>query len=352
MTERIWQLEKIIEKEEWSMNKKVKILVVGSFVMDTISSTEIFPESGQTVLGYQYTTAPGGKGANQAMEAALLGAEVTMVGKVGTDAFGDRMIESLQSAGVNTDFVGRQPDVSSGIGNVMLTTKNGVLQNNRIIVIPGANMKITPEDVAFLKEAVGEYDMVMLQLEIPMEINELVAKYAYDKGVPVMLNPAPIAPLSEDFMSHITYLSPNETEAAALLNCFIREEGQEMTEEAIEGIKEAMRKKNLQKLLLTLGDAGAMTIDGENVVFKPAVPNIKAVDPTAAGDSFVAAFCVAKGSGLNDGDAMVFANMIAAVTVSKMGAQPSLSSLKVAKEFHKAAGRDVSIIEKVEELQK
>ena len=334
------------------MSKKVKILVVGSFVMDTISSTEVFPESGQTVLGYQYTTAPGGKGANQAMEAALLGADVTMVGKVGTDAFGDRMIESLQSAGVHTEHVGRLSDVSSGIGNVMITTKNGVLQNNRIIVIPGANMRITPEDVAFLKDNIDEYDMVMLQLEIPMEINELVAEYAHAKGVPVMLNPAPIAPLSEELMSHITYLSPNETEAAVLLNCFIREEGQAMTEEAVNGIKEAMKKKNLQKLLLTLGDAGAMTVEDQNVVFKPSVPNIKAVDPTAAGDSFVAAFCVAKGYGLDDGEAMAFANMIAAVTVSRMGAQPSLSSLEVAKEFHKAAGRDVSIIEKVEELQK
>ena len=333
------------------MKKQVKILVVGSFVMDTISSTEVFPESGQTVLGYSYMTAPGGKGANQAMEASLLGADVTMVGRVGADAFGDRLIETLKGAGVHTEHVMRDPEVSSGIGNVIVTTENGVLKNNRIIVIPGANMRITAEDVAFLKDSIQEYDMVMLQLEIPMEINQLVAQYAYEKGVPVMLNPAPIAPIPDDLMKHITYLSPNETEASVLLECFIREEGKAATKEAIAGIKAAMKEKGLKRLLLTLGDAGAMSIDEEADTFKPAVPDVKAVDPTAAGDSFVGAFCVAKGLGLGDGEAMEFANMIAAVTVSRMGAMPSLSTLESAKKFHLEAGRDVSVIERVVKLE-
>lgn len=330
------------------MGRRPKILVVGSFVMDMISQTEIFPSAGQTVLGYSFANAPGGKGANQAMEAALLGGDVTMVGKVGNDAFGDALIRSQMDAGINVEHVLRAPEgVASAVGNIILTTENGVAKNNRIIVIPGANMTITPEDVAFLKEGIAEYDMVILQLEIPMEINQLVAAYAYDKKVPVMLNPAPIAPIPEDLMQHITYLSPNETETAGLLECFVRNEGEEVTDEAVAGIKASMKKKGLNKLLMTLGDAGSMVIEDEEVTFRPAVKGIKAIDPTAAGDSFVGAFCIAKCAGLSEGDAMSFANMIAAVTVSGMGAQPSLPTLEKAIAFHKAAGRDTTVLEKV-----
>ena len=325
------------------MNRKPSILVVGSFVMDTISSTEVFPEPGQTVIGYSYTTAPGGKGANQAMEAALLGADVTMVGKVGQDSFGDRLIESLEQAGVDVRHVMRTDDgTSSGIGNVMITTKDGRALSNRIIVIPGL----------FLEDEINQYDMVLLQFEIPMEINCMVASYACKKGVPVMLNPAPIAPIPEELMHNITYLSPNETETAGLLGCFVRNEGEPVTDEAVEGIKTAMKKKGLKKLLVTLGDAGAMIIDDGCVTARPSVKGVKAVDPTAAGDSFVGAFCTAKAAGLEDGEAMEFSNMIAARTVSFMGAQPSLSTLDQAIAFHLEEGRDTAILEKVKEILK
>ena len=330
------------------MSKVPKILVVGSFVMDLISSTKSFPESGQTVLGYQFTTAPGGKGANQAMEAALLGADVTMIGKVGNDVFGDRLITSLKDAGVNVDHVLRDENgISSAVGNIILTTTdNGTALNNRIIVIPGANMEITQRDVFFLKDTIDQYDMVILQLEIPMEINQLVAQYAHDKEVPVMLNPAPIAPIPKELMDNITYLSPNETEAERLLGCFIRKDGEEITDEAISGIMSAMSQKGIRKILLTLGNAGAIVIENGNVMASPAVKGIEAIDPTAAGDSFVAAFCTSLCSGLNEQEALEFANMIAAVTVSGMGAQPSLPTLQKAFEFHKNAGRDISILEK------
>jgi len=321
--------------------------------MDTISSTEIFPEPGQTVIGSSYSIAPGGKGANQAMEAALLGADVTMVGKVGCDSFGDRLIESLKRAGVDVSHISRTDDgTSSGIGNVMITTKNGEALSNRIIVIPGANHKIKAEDVGFLEKEIDRYDIVLLQFEIPMEINCLIASYAAGKGVPVMLNPAPIAPIPEELMHNITYLSPNETETAGLLGCFVRNEGEPVTAEAVEGIKAAMKEKGLEKLLMTLGDAGAMIIEDGRAEIKPSVKGIKAVDPTAAGDSFVGAFCTAKAAGLEDGEAMEFSNMIAARTVSFMGAQPSLSTLGQAIDFHKEAGRDTAILEKVKEILK
>lgn len=332
------------------MTKKPKILVVGSFVMDTITSTEIFPQSGQTVLGYQYTTAPGGKGANQAMGAALLGADVTMVGKVGRDTFGDKMIESQKSAGVNVSHVLRAEEgVSSGIGNVMITTKDGVALNNRIIVIPGANMQIKKEEVAFLEDMISSFDMVILQFEIPMEINEQVARYAHRAKVPVMVNPAPIAPIPRGLMECASYLSPNETEAAGLLGCVVREEGGQVTEKAVADIRTAMAEKGLERLLITLGDEGAMSIGQEDMTHRPCVQGIKVVDPTAAGDSFVAAFCTARCIGMEDSEAMDFANMIAAVTVSGMGAQPSLPTLEKAIAFHEAEGRDVSVLKKAKE---
>ena len=187
------------------MSRKPKILVVGSFVMDLIVKTGHFPNAGETVLGLDYQTAPGGKGANQAVQAARLGAQVTMAGRVGDDDFGRRLIASCREAGVNTEFVSVDSTTYSAIGNVQLEVQNGTTRN-RIIVVSGANMATRPEDVAFLKDSIAEYDMVMLQLEIPMQINELVAAYAYEKNVPVMLNSAPSAPLSDELLSYLTYI--------------------------------------------------------------------------------------------------------------------------------------------------
>ena len=339
-------------RKERFLTMRPRILVVGSLVMDMISSTQVFPKEGQTVLGQSFATAPGGKGANQAVEASLLGADVTMVGKVGQDAFGDGLIASLDKAGVNTSKVMRAPEgTASGCASITLTKdESGRALNNRIIVIPGANMAITPDDIAYLREEIGSYDMVILQLEIPTEIDQLVASYAKEKGVPVMLNPAPIAPIPADLMANITYLSPNETEAAGLLGCFIRNEGEPVTEEALLGIRSAMASKGLEKLLITLGDEGAMVIDGGQVTRRPACEGIRAVDPTAAGDSFVGAFCTARCVGLEEGDAITFANMIAAVTVSGMGAQPSLPTLERAIAFHREGGRDTQILERVKAL--
>lgn len=335
--------------EEDAMKRKPKLLVVGSFVMDTISSTKVFPQAGQTVLGETYRTAPGGKGANQAMEAQLLGADVTMVGKVGEDAFGEALISSLKHTGVNVEHVMKNPDVQSAVGNIILQkTEDGQTQN-RIIVLPGANMTIQPEEVAFLKDTIKNYDMLLLQLEIPMEINRLVAQYAHDAGVPVMLNPAPIAPLPEDLLGNIAYLSPNETEAASLLGCVVRKENGHVTTERIADIQNAMRKKGLSKLLITLGDDGAMIVSQNTVIHEPSVRGITAVDPTAAGDSFVGAFCTGIYAGLTETEALQFSNLVAAVTVSKMGAQPSLSTLDEVIAFHEKAGRNTALLEKAME---
>ena len=298
------------------MNRKPKILVVGSFVMDLIVSTEKFPGSGETVLGKSFRTAPGGKGANQAVQAARLGADVTMVGKVGGDSFGRELIASAQAAGIHTQHILQDPDNPSAIGNILLEVAEGQKSKNRIIVVSGANMAITPDDVAFVRDIVSEFDMVMLQLEIPMQINELVAQYAFEKGVPVMLNSAPSAPLSAALLSHLTYISPNEHEAADLTGIPIRKEG-----------KSVNRDKGVQNVIITLGSAGAVVAGDSGIDFSPCVDVVEVKDPTAAGDSFVGAFCTAVCAGLNQRQALDFANYTATITVSQMGAQPSLPHL-------------------------
>ncbi len=306
--------------------KKPKILVVGSFVMDLIVSAKRFPNSGETVIGHGFSMAAGGKGANQAVCAAKLGADVTMVGKVGRDDFGVRLIESAKNAGVNTEHILLSDTFPSAVGNVQLQT-GGERSVNRICVVPGANMDITLSDIQFLKEEIKNFDIVILQLEIPVEINKTVAKYAKDSGVPVMLNPAPYAELDDEFLSYLTYISPNEHEAEFICGHKICD---------IESAKKAVfeiYKKHSVNSLITLGKNGVVYFDGEDVIHSPTIESVKAVDPTAAGDSFVAAFCVAICSGLSALKALQFGNYVATLTVSKMGAQTSLPTKDDVEKF-------------------
>ncbi|NMD38908.1 MAG: ribokinase [Christensenellaceae bacterium] len=317
--------------------KKPKILVVGSFVMDLIVRSKRFVNAGETILGDDYNTASGGKGANQAVQAALLGANVSMLGKVGEDAFGKEMVESLNKAGVDTSMVLKTNKVSSAIGNVQIQSNEQGTQN-RIVVVSGANMTITPEEVAFLKEDISNFDMVIMQLEIPMEINEIVAEYAYNKGVPVMLNPAPSAPLSDKFLSHLTYISPNEHEAADIVGFPVTDD-----ESCLKALK-ALHDKGVKKVLITRGSDGAVYSDENGIIFSSSVKCEKVLDPTAAGDSFIGAFCTATCYGLTAEDALKFANHTASITVSRLGAQPSLPTVAEVLDFMKS--KNVENIEK------
>ena len=307
--------------------KTPKILVVGSFVMDLIVSTEKFPNSGETFLGKSFRTAPGGKGANQAVQAARLGADVTMVGKVGNDDFGRTLINSCLESGINTQYISTDTEVSSGVGNVLLEVDKSNSAKNRIIVVPGANMTITDMDVAFLKDTIDQYDMVILQLEIPMSVNEIVAKYAYDKGVPVMLNSAPSAPLSPELLSCLTYISPNEHEAADLTGIQIRKTGKTVNQDDVKAVVNTLLSKGVKNVVITLGNAGAVVANQNEFIYQPCVDVVEVKDPTAAGDSFVAAFTSALCLGMDHSQALTFANYTATITVSRIGAQPSLPHL-------------------------
>lgn len=307
--------------------KKPKILVVGSLVMDLIVSTEKIPNSGETVLGKSFSTATGGKGANQAVQMSRLGADVTMVGRVGDDGFGKELVASVYSAGIDSSCIGVDIKHSSSIGNVLLEVAVGQKAKNRIIVVPGANMAIKPEHVAFLKDTIGQFDMVILQLEIPMEINELVVRYAHEKGVPIMMNPAPSAPLSPELLACLTYISPNEHEVADLTGITIRKQGNDVNRDDIKAAAGVLLDKGVKNVIITLGSSGAVFVSREEFHYSPCIDIVEVKDPTAAGDSFVGAFSTAVCSGLSHSQALAFANYTATLTVSKLGAQPSLSTL-------------------------
>jgi len=308
------------------MSRKPKILVAGSFVMDLIATTERAPESGQTVIGKSFRTAPGGKGANQAVQCARLGADVTMIGCVGGDIFGQQMLDAAGESGVNLDHVKVDRSISSGIGHVLLeVTETGA--QNRITAIPGANMSLKPEDVRWVRDRIRDYDMVMLQMEIPTEINLLIAHCAQDAGIPVMLNPAPAAPLNDELLSCVTYLTPNEHEAAAETGLPLRIGTRGIQKDDMQAMAAALRAKGVKNVIVTLGSNGSAVVGSDGIHYIPVVRMPHVADPTAAGDSFVAAFCVGLCVGLDQEQALTFASHTAAITVSRMGAMPSLPTL-------------------------
>lgn len=307
------------------MLKKPKILVVGSFMMDLIASTRRAPNSGETVVGLKFQTAPGGKGANQAVQCARLGAEVTMVGRVGDDAFGKLMTDTATAAGVDVSHVSVDKNESSGVGHITLeVTEHGA--QNRITVCPGANFTMTVDDVAWLKEEIGNYDLLMLQFELPMEVIETVAQWAHDAGVIVMINPAPAAPMSDKLLACATYISPNEHEAAALAGHPI-DVTNGINFADIEIVAQEFRARGVENLIITLGENGSIVAGKDGIHHTQCVRMPHVADPTAAGDSFVAAFCTGLTAGLPQGEALAFASHTAAITVSRMGAMPSLPTI-------------------------
>ena len=308
------------------MHRKPRILVVGSFVMDVIATTEKVPRSAQTVYGKSFHMAPGGKGANQALQCARLGAQVTMMGCVGDDLFGEKLIEPLKSAGVDVSHVLVRPGVSSGVGHVTLEVTEHSAQN-RIIVIPGANRTLTVDEVAWIQDEIGTYDMVLLQLEVPLEVNRTVARWAKEASVSVMLNPAPATDLDDELLRYVTYLTPNEQEASMETVLPLASDENGPCRADLQKIAAALWEKGVEHVIITLGGSGSAVVQGSSIRYIPCVHMDHVADPTAAGDSFVGALSVGLTAGLSQEEALAFASHTAAITVSRMGAMPSLPTL-------------------------
>ena len=308
------------------MQRKPRIFVVGSFVMDVIATTERIPPSGQTVYGKEFHMAPGGKGANQALQCARLGADVTMMGCVGDDLFGEMLLETPRAAGVDISRVVVHKGVTSGVGHVTLEVTEHTAQN-RIVVIPGANRTLTVDEVAWVKNEISTYDMVLLQLEVPLEVNLAVARWAKEAGVPVMLNPAPATELDDELLSLVTYLTPNEQEASMETHLPLGTDERGLKKDDLQKIAAALWSKGVENVIITLGGSGSAVVGADSIRYIPCVRMPHVADPTAAGDSFVGALSVGLSAGLTQEQALAFASHTAAITVSRMGAMPSLPTL-------------------------
>lgn len=293
--------------------KTNKIVVLGSCNTDMVVKSSRLPVPGETILGGTFMMNPGGKGANQAVAAARLGGNVTFVTKTGNDLFGRQSIELYNDENINTEFISSDPDLPSGVA---LITVDGEGENC-IVVASGANGSLSPADVKDAEKEIASADILLMQLEVPIETVEYAAKMAKKSGVKVILNPAPAQSLSNDLLSNIHMIIPNETEAEII-------SGIKVTD--VESAKKAadmICSKGVDIVVITMGSAGALIKEGNQYHQIPAL-RVKAVDTTAAGDTFCGAISVALSEGKSLVDAIKFANQCSAITVTRMGAQASI----------------------------
>ncbi|TKI25684.1 ribokinase [Bacillus pumilus] len=276
------------------------IVVVGSCSMDLVVTSDKRPNAGETVLGESFKTVPGGKGANQAVASVRLGADVYMIGRVGDDAYGQDILSNLQDQGVRTSYMKPVTEMESGTAHIILAEGD-----NSIVVVKGANNEVTPHYVTDALSSIEDIGMVLIQQEIPEETVEAVCTICSEKGIPVILNPAPARQVSQQILDQAAYITPNEHEAALMFDGLT--------------IAEALRQYP-NKLLITEGKNGVRYFDGIKEVLVPGSP-VKAVDTTGAGDTFNGALAVALAEGKSLYDALAFANLAASISVTKFGAQ-------------------------------
>ncbi|KIO57756.1 Ribokinase [Bacillus subtilis] len=280
--------------------------------MDLVVTSDKRPKAGETVLGTSFQTVPGGKGANQAVAAARLGAQVFMVGKVGDDHYGTAILNNLKANGVCTDYMEPVTHTESGTAHIVLAEGD-----NSIVVVKGANDDITPAYALNALEQIEKVDMVLIQQEIPEETVDEVCKYCHSHDILIMLNPAPARPLKQETIDHATYLTPNEHEASILFP--------ELT------ISEALVLYPA-KLFITEGKQGVRYSAGSKEVLIPSFP-VEPVDTTGAGDTFNAAFAVALAEGKDIEAALRFANRAASLSVCSFGAQGGMPTRNKVEEL-------------------
>jgi len=300
------------------------IVVVGSINLDLVARAQHIPRPGETIIGSEFQTFYGGKGANQAVAAAKLGHPTYMVGNVGEDAFGPQLRQALENVGVSTDVVKTVPG-SSGVALITI----GASGENNIVVVPGANALLTPEQFEEAAPILRQAGFILTQLEIPLETVEYLGEFAAKNGIPLMLDPAPARDLPRNLLKNVNWLTPNESETEILVKADLRADDPASTSVAAEqllasGPEHVLLKLGAHGCLIAQRDKSQQTI--------PAFP-VEAVDSTAAGDAFNAAFAVALLRGESASDSARFACAVAAISVSRHGAQPSMPTLEEVEEF-------------------
>ena len=306
------------------MPNRKPIVVVGSINLDLVATSENIPAIGETVIGTDFQIHPGGKGANQAVAIARLGYPVRMIGKLGSDAFGVQLRDHLNETGVDLAGVGTC-DGSSGVAVILVSGKG----ENSIVVAPGANAKLTPQDLFDNLASIREAGMVLAQLEIPLETVECLSDICARENVPLVLDPAPATKLPQKVIEQVAWFTPNETEAAFY--------GTEKDNQRVSGlpadVAEMLLGKGCRGVVLKMGSSGSYLATRAGL--RESVPAfvVNAVDTTAAGDAFNGAFAVGLMLGKSPRESAVFAAAVAAVSVTRIGAQPSMPTMAEVESF-------------------
>lgn len=290
----------------------MKIVVIGSTNTDMVIKTSHLPLPGETILGGEFLMNPGGKGANQAVATSRLGGDVAFISKTGNDIFGEQSVENLSREGVNTENIVVDPENPSGVALITVDSR----AENCIVVAPGSNMTLKPDDIDKAIKQIEMADIVLLQLEIPIETVEYAAQIAFRNEKRVILNPAPAQKLSDSILKTIYILTPNETEAEILTGVKVT------NTDTAKKAAQILLKKNVEIVIITMGANGAFVHTNSLSELIPA-PEVKAVDTTAAGDTFNGALAVAVSEGFNIREAVQFANKAASIAVTRLGAQTS-----------------------------
>ena len=301
---------------------KKKIVVIGSSNTDMIVSVDQLPKPGETVLGGEFHTSPGGKGANQAVSAARAGGAVTFIARLGMDSWGDIAVAGFIKDRINVEYVIRDDAVPSGTALIFVSKKG----QNCIAVAGGANNRLSGLDIEKAATAIATADLMVLQLETPLVTIQTAVVLAVQKGIPIILNPAPAQPLPDSILQHISALTPNETEAELLTGVKITDL---KTAARAAGI---LLERGVKNVIITLGAKGAWVATKEGQRHVPGF-RVKAIDATAAGDTFTGALSVALAEGRTSLQAVRFGHAAAALSVMKKGAQPSIPSRKEIEAF-------------------
>ncbi|MGE8395575.1 ribokinase [Pseudomonas sp. BIGb0427] len=296
---------------------QANVVVVGSLNMDLVTRAQRLPRGGETLVGESFVTVPGGKGANQAVAAARLGAQVAMVGCVGDDAYGQQLRQALADEQIDCQAVSIAAGVSSGVALIVVDAAS----QNAIVIVAGGNGQLLPESVQRFDALLQNAEVIICQLEVPMATVAYTLERGRALGKTVILNPAPASgPLPAEWFAHIDYLIPNESEAEALSGLPVND---------LDSAKAAATRllaMGVGKVIVTLGAQGALFADGRVFRHFPA-PVVQPVDTTAAGDTFVGGFAAALARGEAQGAAIAFGQRAAALSVTRAGAQPSIPHL-------------------------
>lgn len=305
--------------------KQPSIAVIGSLNMDIVIEANRAPKMGETIAGQQAHFIPGGKGANQAVATARLGACTCMIGAVGNDGFGQELLQALAKDQINTDSVKTVEGTATGIASILLAE-----QDNSIIVVAGANANCSPADIDQNIDKIQAADMVLLQLEIPLETVEYAARKAKELGKQVILNPAPARQLPDSLYQLLDVITPNETELALLTG---KGNDEKLTDENLQVAMKQLQARGARQVVTTLGSQGAALLDEQGSFARVSGYKVQVVDTTGAGDSFNAGLAYSLASGQTLTEAVAFASKVAALAVTKLGAQGGMPTMEQVLQF-------------------